>query len=48
MLVFYMQGGLSFHHAYLLNSEQMESIYETIHEHYERQNNAFNTTKKGG
>lgn len=47
MLVFYMQGGLDFKDAYLLSNEQIEILITTVHDHYERQNNAFNSKAKG-
>ncbi len=45
-IVFYMQGGLSYNDAFMLSSEQLEILYKTVHEHYERQNNALNSNKK--
>lgn len=46
MLVFYMQGGLAYRDAYLLSNEQIEILYNTITEHYEKQNTALNGGRK--
>ena len=46
MLVFYMQGGLSYPDAYQLCNEQIEILYSTISEHYEKQNMALNGGRK--
>jgi hypothetical protein len=46
MLVFYMQGGLSYKDAYLLSNEQIELLYKTISEHYEKQNSAITGGRK--
>lgn len=47
MLVFYMQGGLAYNEAYMLTNEQMDILYTTITEHYERQSSAMNTLNGG-
>lgn len=46
VLVYYMQGGLSYPDAYNLNIEQMKHLSDAITDHYEKQNNSMNSRSK--
>lgn len=46
VLVFYMQGGLSYTDAYQLNNDQVKYLSDSISEHYEKQNSMMNSRSK--
>ena len=45
-LVFYMQGGLVYKDAYNLSNEQIKHLSDAVSEHYEKQNQIFNSRSK--
>lgn len=40
-VVFYMNGGVNFTDAYSLSSSQLQTLTDTIKEHFEKQNEAY-------
>jgi hypothetical protein len=46
VLVYYMQGGLSYTDAYHISLEQMKHLSDAVVEHYEKQNSVMNNMNK--